>query len=102
VVSADDTRALELYRLALSLVEAKGARVSVGQTALQEYRDDVFIVRHHPALGWLEVWAVGKVLAVRCHNQSPRVTRYRPGPWETEIEAAGKARIRERKRGLAG
>jgi len=96
VISADDIRALELYQLALSLVEARGERVSVGQTALQEYRTDVLIVRHHPALGWLEVWAVGKVLAVRRHNQSPQVTRYRPGPWETEIEAAGKARIGER------
>jgi hypothetical protein len=96
-MSADDTRALELYRLALSLVEAKGARVSVGQATLQEYRTDVLIVRHHPALGWLEVWATGKVLGVRRHNQSPHVTRYKPGPWETEIEAAGEARIEERK-----
>jgi len=97
VISADDTRALELYQLALSLVEAKGARVSVGQATLQEYRTDVLIVRHHPSLGWLEVWATGKVLAVRRHNQSPHVTRYKPGPWEEEIEAAGRARLEERK-----
>ena len=61
-----DERALELYRLALSLVETKGRFVPVGLVATKEY----------------------KVLTVNFHKGSAHVTHYIPGEWEEELEAA--------------
>jgi hypothetical protein len=81
----DDAHALEIYKIALSLVEAKGHLVSVGLTRLKEYRIKSFIVRYEPASGWLEVWSVGKVLSVKRHNDGLQVYRYRPGNWELEL-----------------
>jgi len=85
-----DARALQLYELALSLVEAQGAFVAVGLTRLKEHRAGSLLVRYQPTLGWLEVWAAGKVLSVKRQNETFRVTRYRPGYWEEELEAAAK------------
>jgi hypothetical protein len=81
----DDAHALEMYKIALSLVETKGDLVTVGLTRLKEYRIESFIVRYQPASGWLEVWSVGKVLSVKRHNDTLRVYRYRPGHWELEL-----------------
>jgi hypothetical protein len=79
-----DARALQLYELALSQVEARGSCITVGLTRLKEYRAGSLIVRYQPTLGWLEVWANGKVLSVKRQNDTFRVTRYRPGYWEEE------------------
>ena len=86
----DDARALQLYELALSQVEARGSFITVGLTRLKEYRAGSLLVRYQPTLGWLEVWAAGKVLSVKRQNDTFRVTRYRPGYWEEELEAAVK------------
>jgi hypothetical protein len=85
-----DARALQLYELALSLVEAQGAFVAVGLTRLKEHRAGSLLVRYQPTPGWLEVWAAGKVLSVKRQNETLRVTRYRPGHWEEELEVAAK------------
>jgi hypothetical protein len=85
-----DARALQLYELALSQVQARGSCITVGLTRLKEYRAGSLIVRYQPTLGWLEVWAAGKVLSVKRQNDTFRVTRYRPGYWEEELEAAAK------------
>ena len=87
----DDARALEMYEIALSLVEARGVLVTVGLTSPKEYRVESLIVRYQPTPGWLEVWSVGKVLSVKRHNDVLRVHRYRPGPWEQELIAAAQS-----------
>ena len=38
----DDARALEMYEIALSVVEARGVLVSVGLTSPKEYRVRIF------------------------------------------------------------
>jgi hypothetical protein len=89
----DDAHALEMYKIALSLVETKGDLVTVGLTRLKEYRIESFIVRYQPASGWLEVWSIGKVLSVKRRNDTLQVYRYRPGQvyryrpghWELEL-----------------
>jgi hypothetical protein len=88
----DDDRALQLYALALSLVETEGRSVTVGLTSVREYRAGSLLVRYEPTLGWLEVWTAGKVLGVKRRGETVRVTRYRPGPWEEELEAADRSR----------
>lgn len=84
----NDAVALQLYKLALSLVEVKGGFVTIGLTSLKEYRTGSVLVRYQPAPGWLEVWSAGKVLSVKRQNETLRVTRYRPGDWEAELESA--------------
>ena len=90
----DDARALEMYEIALSLVEARGVLVTVGLTSQKEYRIESLIVRYQPTPGWLEVWSVGKVLSVKRHN-ALRVHRYRPGHWEQELIAAAQSTQRK-------
>ena len=53
-----------------------------------EYRAGSLIVRYQPTAGSLEVWSNGKVLGVKRYNDTLHVTRYRPGPWEQELEKA--------------
>ena len=91
----DDVRALEMYEIALSLVEARGVLVSVGLTSPKEYRVESLIVRYQPKPGWLEVWSVGKVLSVKRHNEALRVHRYRPSSWEQELIAAAQSAQRK-------
>jgi hypothetical protein len=86
----DDARALQLYELALSLVETRGDTVTIGLTKMKEFRTGSLLVRYEPTLGWLEVWGVGKLLRVKRHNATLQVMRYRPGHWEEELEAAAK------------
>ncbi len=86
----DDARALQLYERAMALVGAKGTFVSIGLTSLKEYRAGSLIVRCQPTAGSLEVWFNGKVLGVKRQNDMLHVTRYRPGRWEQELEAASK------------
>ncbi len=47
----DDARALQLYELASSLAEAKGAFITVGLLTFKEYRAGSLIVRFQPAIG---------------------------------------------------
>ena len=87
----DNERALELYRLALSLVEAKGAFISVGQTRLKEFRSAGLIIHYMPSSGHLDVWNRRKVLTVNRRDGKLMVTQYTPGEWEAALEhAAGK------------
>ena len=89
---AEAPRALQLYEKAVALVGAKGAFITIGSTRLMEYRAGSLIVRYQATQGWLEVWCGGKVLSVKRNDDTLRVTRYRPGPWEQELEAAAKNR----------
>ena len=83
-----DVRALELYELARSIVEAKGQSVSVGVLAYKEYRQDELSIRLWPSTGHLEVWHKRKVLAVnRAHGQLD-VRHYVPGAWEKVLKDA--------------
>lgn len=86
--TAGEVRALHLYELALALVEARGTLVTVGLTKLRELRSGSLLLRYQPAPASLEVWSAGKVLSVRGQDEALRVTRYRPGDWERELEAA--------------
>jgi len=86
--TAGEVRALHLYELALALVEARGTLVTVGLTKLRELRTGSLLLRYQPAPASLEVWSAGKVLSVRGQDEALRVTRYRPGNWERELEAA--------------
>jgi hypothetical protein len=52
----DDKRALERYRLALSLVEAKGRFVTIGAMTFKEYRSGKLSVVLLPKSGNLDVW----------------------------------------------
>ena len=53
MISTNDIRALELYELALSLVEAKGV---VSGSTLLEYRAGNLTIHYLPTTGHLEVW----------------------------------------------
>ena len=77
-----DERALELYRLALSLVEAEGRFVPVGLVTTKEYRGESLGITWLPSSGHLDVWHRRKVLTVNIHKGSARVTHYIPGDWE--------------------
>jgi hypothetical protein len=85
-----DVRALELYRLARSVVE-KGRFVSVGILTYQEYKLGELSIRHWPSTGHLEVWHKRKVLSVNREHGQLMVRHYVPGEWEKVIQdAAGK------------
>lgn len=60
----EDARALELYQLAQSVVDAYGHLVTVGLMAYKEYRGEGLSIRYWPSTGHLEVWHKRKVLAV--------------------------------------
>jgi hypothetical protein len=82
----DEARALQLYRLASSLAEAKGARITVGLVRFKEYRAGFLIARVQPAIGRLDVWSVRNVLSVKHLDGQLHVVRYVPGPWDKEPE----------------
>ena len=81
-----DVRALELYELARSVVEAKGRVVTVGVLAYKEYRQGELSIRFWPSTRHLEVWQKRKVLMVNYEYGQLRVRRYVPGEWEAELE----------------
>jgi len=83
----DDTRAVELYRLALSVVEQKGRFVTIGLVTYREYRGEKLSITHLPGTGHLDVWARRKALTVNRQQGTLRVVYYMPGPWEAELEA---------------
>ena len=86
MISTNDIRALELYELALSLVEAQGVLVS-GST-LKDYRAGNLTIHYLQKTGHLEVWHLRKVLTVNRLPRSLKVSHYTPGEWEQELEAA--------------
>jgi hypothetical protein len=90
LIATDDIRALELYELALSLVEAKGTPVA-GST-LVECRAGKLTIHHSVKTGHLEVWHLRKVLTVKRLPRSLKVTHYTPGEWEDDLEAATRAK----------
>ena len=73
-----DERALELYRLALSLVEAEGRFVPVGLVTTKEYRGESLGITWLPSSGHLDVWHRRKVLTVNFHKGSTHVTHSYP------------------------
>jgi hypothetical protein len=89
ISTADKIRALQLYELALSVVEAKGVPVSIGLIALREYRAASLTIHYLPKSGHLDLWYRRKVLTInRGGGGTVRVTHYVPGEWEEELEAA--------------
>jgi hypothetical protein len=84
----EGVRALELYELAQSVLDARGRFVSVGLIAYKEYRQGELSIRYWPSTGHLEVWHKRKVLAVnRAHGQLD-VRHYVPGAWEKVLKDA--------------
>jgi hypothetical protein len=85
----DENRALHLYELALSLVEAKGVFVTLGVTTFKEYRTGSLTIHYLPSLGRLDVWSRRKVLTIDKLGGKERVTGFIPGEdWEDELEVA--------------
>jgi hypothetical protein len=84
----DDAYTLELYRMAVSVVEAKGALITVGLTTLREYRASNLIIHYMPSTGHLDVWYRRKVFTVNRRRGGLRVEFYAPGEWEDELEGA--------------
>ena len=89
ISAAVELRAVEIYQLALQLVEARGVAHMIGTTSFREYRTGTLTIHYHPKSGHLDVWARRKVLTVNRRDGSLKVTRYSPGEdWEAELEAA--------------
>ena len=84
----DDAYALELYRMAVSVVEAKGVLITVGLTTLREHRAGNLIVHYMPSTGHLDVWYRRKVFTVNRRKGVLCVHFYAPGEWEDELERA--------------
>jgi hypothetical protein len=93
VISTNDIRALELYEVALSLIEATGTPVSA--STLVACRAGYLTIHHSAKTGHLEVWHLSKVLTVNRVRRTLKVTYYAPGEWEDELEAAAKLRPKE-------
>jgi hypothetical protein len=90
---SDENRALQMYKLALSLVETKGVLVTLGVTTFKEYRAGNLIIHHLPSLGRLDIWYRRKVLAIDKRAGDLRVIVFTPGEdWEKELEKAGAAK----------
>jgi hypothetical protein len=87
VNSARDEHALELYRRAVALVEARGRHVTVGLVTYMEYRGENLGITYLPSTEHVDVWHRRKVLAVNRHQGALRVMFYAPGEWEDELEA---------------
>jgi hypothetical protein len=92
----DEKRALELYELALSVVEGKGVIVTVGLMTYREYRAATLTIIYLPTSGHLDVWYRRKVLTINLRDETLKVDHYSPGDWEEELEeAAAKFRPKE-------
>jgi hypothetical protein len=86
--TSDAIHALEMYELALSLVQAKGAPVPVGRGTVMECRVGHLTIHYLPKSGHLDLWRRRKVLTIDRWGERLKVTRYVPGYWEDELEAA--------------
>jgi hypothetical protein len=88
IATSDAIHALDMYELALSLVEAKGAPVPIGKGKVMEYRVGNLIIHYLPKSGHLDIWRRRKVLTIERWGGRLQVSRYAPGYWEDELEAA--------------
>ncbi len=86
-----DSRALELYRLAVSLVEAKGHFETVGVLTYKEFRGEGLAIRYFPGSGTLELWHKCRVLLVNRYDGELWVRQYLPGKWESLLGEAAQA-----------
>ena len=95
-LTPNQIRALEMYQLALSLVEANGVPLTLGVTPFKEYRTETLTIHYLPRSGHLDVWSGRKVLTINRWHGSLQVTRYVAGEdWEDELEAcASKTALR--------
>ena len=85
----DKIRALRMYELALSVVEAKGTPVTLGLSTYKEYRAGDMTIHYLPKAGHTSVWFHHKVLGVnRAGGGTLGVTHYVAGDWEDQLEAA--------------
>ena len=84
----EHVRALELYELAQSVLDAKGRFIGVGVLAYKEYRQEHLSIRYWPSTGHLEVWHKRKVLAVNREYGRLTVRHFVPGEWERVLEEA--------------
>lgn len=87
----DEKRPLELYELALSVVEAKGVVVAVGSTPYREYRAGTLTIIYLAKSSHLDVWYRRKVLTINRRGETLKVENYTPGEWEDE-RAEGKCK----------
>jgi hypothetical protein len=85
VSETDEARGLQLYTIALSVVEADGRLVTVGVMTFKEYRSGKLSIVLMPGSGKLDIWYRWKVLT---YCPPLGVTLYKPGEWEKELEAA--------------
>jgi hypothetical protein len=70
-----DIRALELYQLTQSVVDAKGHFVSVGLIAYKEYGQEELSIRCWPSTGHLELMRRGKTLLPMMLPWLPRLPK---------------------------
>jgi hypothetical protein len=94
MIADDEIRALELYRLALSLVEAKGRSVSVGLTDHREFREGSLTIIYLPKSSHLDVWHRRKVLTINQRGKTPKVTYYSSGEWEEELQEEARSALK--------
>jgi hypothetical protein len=81
---------MNLYDLALSVVRARARPRLVCSTVVREYSYGLLTIRYQPEQGSLDIWFVGKVLAVEKWRGTPQLIRYEPGSWEGDLREAAK------------
>jgi hypothetical protein len=82
--------AMKLYDLALSVLRARGRPRLIGSTFIREYSYGLLTIRYQPEQGSLDIWFVGKVLAVERWCSKPQLIRYTAGSWEGDLREAAK------------
>jgi hypothetical protein len=81
---------MKLYDLALSVVRARARPRLIGSTVIREYSYGLLTIRYQPEQGSLDIWFVGKVLAVERFSGKPQLICYVPGHWERHLIEAAK------------
>jgi hypothetical protein len=82
--------AMNLYDVALSVVRARARPRLIGSTVVREYSSGLLTIRYQPEQGSLDIWFVGRVLAVEKWRGKPQLIRYEPGSWEGDLMEAAK------------
>ena len=77
--------AMNLYDLALSVVRARARPRLMGSTVVREYSFGLLTIRYQPEQGSLDIWLVGRVLAVERWCGKPQLVLYAPGSWEGDL-----------------
>ena len=62
----------------------------IGSTVIREYSYGLLTIRYQPEQGSLDIWFVGKVLAVERWCGKPQLIRYTAGSWEGDLMEAAK------------